>query len=168
MLPHVRVSQARTGAALCKCLPAACGTAGELHMFVLWSSHMGGRGRARAGPDHRAPSLEPLIISLSLPLSEYLPVFFLFVCLSACLSVVHPSHHHPPIPLSIPAAAAAPWFTPGCEGFAAGTGRDRRRQRGREGEEKAGRGKRRRKDEGGGRLRSVDSVSLRIRTEPKT
>lgn len=95
-------------------------------------------------------------------------VFFLFVCLSACLSVVHPSHHHPPIPLSIPAAAAAPWFTPGCEGFAAGTGRDRRRQRGREGEEKAGRGKRRRKDEGGGRLRSVDSVSLRIRTEPKT
>lgn len=88
MLPHVRVSQARTGAALCKCLPAACGTAGELHMFVLWSSHMGGRGRARAGPDHRAPSLEPLIISLSLPLSEYLPGFFFCLCVCQPVSLL--------------------------------------------------------------------------------
>lgn len=39
MLPHVRVSQARTGAALCKCLPESCGTAGDTHMFVLWSSY---------------------------------------------------------------------------------------------------------------------------------
>lgn len=40
MLPHVRLWRAGgQGAALYKCLLAACRSAGTPHMFVLWSSH---------------------------------------------------------------------------------------------------------------------------------
>lgn len=48
-------------------------------MFVLWSSHMGGQGRAR----HRVSGLEPLIISLSL--SEVLLVCLCVHSLSVSL-----------------------------------------------------------------------------------
>lgn len=101
MLPHVRVRRAGTGAALCKSLPAACGTAREPHMFVLWSSNTGGLRMARL---HRTGAfcLEPLVMSLPPPpLSPVCVCVFthLFVCpCCAGLSAVRPSLSHPPVP----------------------------------------------------------------------
>lgn len=110
MLPHVRVRRAGTGAALCKCLLAACGTAGEPHMFVLWSSHTGGLGMARL---HRTGAfcLEPLIMSVSL--SVYFLICLRVHVVSVCLT--------PPI-IVLPSLSAALWFTPGCEGLQLGWG----------------------------------------------
>lgn len=88
-------------------------------MFVLWSSHMGGRGGlGQTGPQS---VMTPTTYHLSPP--PLSPADDLLVCLgvhslSVCLSVVYPSRHHLPIPLSIP--AAAPCFTPGCGGLQLG------------------------------------------------
>lgn len=125
MLPHVRVRRAGTGAALCKCLLAACGTAGEPHMFVLWSSHTGRLGTARL---HRTGSfcLEPLITSAS-------PYFLIYSCvrvMPVCL-LSAPPDFHPLLLLS---------GSPRLPGPAAGPGRIGRRQR-EGGQGKAGRGR---------------------------
>lgn len=104
MLPHVRVNQTRTGAALCKCPPAAYRTGGP-HMFVLWSFHMGGQeGLGRTVPDRTGPqnvlSLSPFIICL-----------YLLVCpFAVCLSVVYlplPSSSTHPFPLLLPGSPLA-------------------------------------------------------------
>lgn len=98
MLPHVRVRRAGDGEllyALCKCLLAACGTAGEPHMFVLWSSH------TQAADGYTRPN-RPLWSHLSC-----LCVCFL-ICLCdhvVSLSDVHPSYHR----LSI--VSAPLWLT---------------------------------------------------------
>lgn len=83
MLPHVRVNQVRTGAALCKCLPAACGTAGAPHMFVLWSSHTGRLGTARLDRTTEPP-VSSHLSSVCLRLSVGAG---LFVCPCRCLSL---------------------------------------------------------------------------------
>lgn len=109
MLPHVRVRRAGTGAALCKCLLAACGTAGEPHMFVLWSSHTGGLGMARL---HRTGAfcLEPLVMSVSL--SVYFLICLRVHVVSVCLSSTPPIIVFPSLPLlsgSPLAARACSW-----------------------------------------------------------
>lgn len=95
MLPHVRVRRAGTGAALCKSLPAACGTAREPHMFVLWSSNTGGLRMARL---HRTGAfcLEPLVMSLP-PCPSPLSVH---VCSPICLCVRVVGVCRPPFPSS--------------------------------------------------------------------
>lgn len=96
MLPHVRVRRAGTGAALCKSLPAACGTAREPHMFVLWSSNTGGLRMARL---HRTGAfcLEPLVMSLP---PAPLPCLCMCVHPFVCVSVLCRSVSRPPFPLS--------------------------------------------------------------------
>lgn len=98
MLPHVRVRRAGTGAALCKSLPAACGTAREPHMFVLWSSNTGGLRMARLHRT-RAFCLEPLVMSLLPP-----PPSPVCVCVCVhpfvCVSMLCRSVCRPPFPLS--------------------------------------------------------------------
>lgn len=125
MLPHVRVSQAATEAALCKCLSSSLWDC----LTCLCCGHLAQAGRA--GPDRRASCLEPLIMSPS-------GLFCLCVSVTVCLSVIHPSHHHHHH-LHHP----APWFTPGCEGSQLGRGggggwrsRQRQKEGGREGEER--------------------------------
>lgn len=140
MLPHVRVRRAGTGAALCKCLLAACGTVGEPHMFVLWSSHTGRPGTARL---HRTGSfcLEPLITS------AYFLIYLCVRVMPVCCAPLPTSCFHPLLLLS---------GSPRLPGPAAGTGRIRRRQR-EGGQGKAGRD-----------FRDADAVSLQTqrRSEP--
>lgn len=100
MLPHVRVRRAGTGAALCKCLLAACGTVGEPHMFVLWSSHTGRPGTARL---HRTGSfcLEPLITS------AYFLIYLCVRVMPVCCAPLPTSCFHPL--WFTPAAGACSW-----------------------------------------------------------
>lgn len=117
MLPHVRVRRAGTGAALCKSLPAACGTAREPHMFVLWSSNTGGLRMARL---HRTGAfcLEPLVMSLPPPPPPLSPVCVcVCVCSPICLCVcVVPVCLPSTLPFIIlPSPSATLWLTSGAE-----------------------------------------------------
>ena len=84
MLPHVRASQARMGAALCKCLPASCWTA-HVCVVVIPHGQMGGE-LSWTGP--RAQSTYHPYLSVCLS-----------ICWFACMS--NSSYQHLPIPYSM-------------------------------------------------------------------
>lgn len=142
MPPHVRVRRAGTGAALCKCLLAACGTAGEPHMSVLWSSHTGRPGTARL---RRTGSfcLEPLITSAC---------FLIYLCIRVmpvCLLCTPPD-------AVLPSPSVALWFTPAA-GACSWDGED-------QAEAKGGRERREEAED----FRDADAASLQTqqRSEP--